>query len=154
MSSEDLQSDLASNMEAVKNLTALSNISDVVDHLKQTLWPMLEAMVNEHADLDAALADLYHNAEDILQYETGKLFAAVVVGAEFMMTELANRAGNDARLLKAIKELREKCKEAKEIIEEITLPEDPDGDEDDEDEDEEDDKAADKASDTKEGVSA
>lgn len=138
MSLEDLQADLAANMAEAKNLSALSSIGDIANHLNNTLWPFVQNVVAEQAEMDTALRDMYENSEDILQYETGKQLATTIGGAMTLVNELEARAGGDARLLAAIKEWRAHAKESSELLEDITLPDadddvvedDQDGDDD------------------------
>jgi hypothetical protein len=139
VSSESLAADISACLASAKSLSALSSMSDVVDHLKSTLWPMLEAIVNEHVELDAVVGDLYEHSEDILQMETAKVFAAVIASGLVLAEELRTRVGNDKRLLAAIGEFKAKANEAREILEEITIPDDPEDDTEEDDEDGDDD---------------
>jgi hypothetical protein len=134
MSIEELQADLASNIVEAKGLTAMSTIGDITNHLNNTLWPFLENLVRETSDVDEAVAAMYEKSEDILQFETGKQLAIVITGANTLIAELEKRAVGDKVVLDAIKDWRARAKEATEVLEEITLPEDYDPDDDEGDE--------------------
>lgn len=162
MSLEDLQADLESNLAAIHQLAAagaLTTAPEVVDHLAKFLWPFMQNVVNEMAEIDAEVANAVYNADDHLQPETAEQLAAVIVIATGLIgKELQKRLDPkkpaDAQVLVAIRDWAKLAKEAGEIIEEITVepPEgedDPDqveaempdseDDEDDDDDDEDDD---------------
>lgn len=149
MSLETLQADLAANIAETKKLSALSTSDEIVRHLKDVLWPTLEAITEELAELDGCVGDMVNNAEDILQPETGAVFSAVVAGGVTVAAALKARLGPDeGQLSKVCDELIKNCKNAEEILEEIVLDELPDdedaedgeGDDEDDDADEGDDK--------------
>lgn len=136
MSTETLQADLIQCVNEGKALAANTDLglADFVKHLNDTLWPMLANVVEEIADIDETVSDMYEHAEDILQPETGDHLLAVIAGAEVLVAELKTRVGNDARLLLAIKEWAVKSAEAKQAITDITIAteeEDDDGDDED-----------------------
>ena len=149
MSIENLKADLKANLTNLPSeLSSLSTTGDIVNHLKNTFWPFVENVVEEMGEIDAAVAELYENSDDILTYETGKLFMGFAVGAKLLVDEL-KAVTKDPAKLKAIAEWEALGKQVVQAIEEITLPEDPDGDlidgddedpDDDEDDDDEDDK--------------
>jgi hypothetical protein len=139
VSIENVQADLAANLEEVKNLSALSSVGDIVNHLKNTLWPFTENVVRELAEMDESLRDMYEGSEDTLQYESGKQLAAVVAGAMSLVADLERRAASEPQVLAAIKEWKSAAKGAIELLEEITLPEDEIDEVDDEDEVDDDD---------------
>lgn len=153
MSIETLQADLAANIAEAKKLSALSTNDEIVRHLKEVLWPTLEAITEEISELDGCVGDMVNNAEDILQPETGAIMSAVVAGAVTVAAALKARLGPDeTQLAKVVSELVKNCKHAEEILEEIVLdelPDDEDGDESDEDGD---DDEADNDNDTDEGA--
>ncbi len=141
MSIEDLRADLATNLQQAKGLNAMSTLGDVTGHLNNTLWPFLENLVTELADVDEGLGDLYHGAEDILQPETGELFATVIAGASGLVGELEKRLvlPADAKLFVAIKEWRRLAAESGQVLQEIVVQAADGNDEDDEEEDDEED---------------
>jgi hypothetical protein len=143
MSMETLLADLKANLAEVGKLSALSTVDDLVRHLKDVLWPTLEAIVEEAHEMDEILGDHITNADDILQPDTGAVLSAVVAGAVTVAQALRARIDPAAepQLAKVIAELLKNCKEAETILEEIVLDEiedEDDEDEDDEDEDDED----------------
>lgn len=149
MSIEDLKADLAANLKEAHTLgSGLATAVDIANHLKNFLWPFIENVVSELEDLDEGLGDLYHGAEDILQPETGALFATVVAGATGLIGELEKRlTPADAKILAGIKEWRRLAKETEAVLQEIVVTpaegedeeeddEDDDGDDEEDDEDE------------------
>lgn len=144
MSLETLKSDLKSNIGEASRLSALSSIGDVVSHLKDVLWPTLEAVVDELAEVDECVGDMVTNSEDILQPETGAVFVGVVAGAIAVAGALKQRITRETEpdLYRMIDELEANCKEANAILKEIVLDEPLDDDADEEDEDDEDDDTA------------
>lgn len=138
MTMETLESDLKANVAEAARLSALSSPGDLADHLKNVLWPTLEAIVEEMADMDGVIGDIVTNAEDILQPETGAVLAAVVSGAMAVSTALKLRITRETEpeLYQVIDELEKNCKEANEILKDVVLEEPDDPDEEDEDEDE------------------
>jgi predicted RecB family endonuclease len=88
---ETLQEDLKANVASLKDLTALSSVDDIVNHLKNTLWPFQESVLEQLEDLDGCVEDLLNNAEDILQPETGAKFLAVASGGLTLVAELKKR---------------------------------------------------------------
>lgn len=142
MSVETLREDLKSNIASLKDLTALSPLDDYAKHLKDTLWPFMESMLEQIEDLDGCVEDLLNHAEDILQPETGALFLTVVTGGLGLVGELKKRLGpgDDPKILAAIAEFEKNANEATAVLTEITIPvQDEDEDEDDEEGDEDDD---------------
>lgn len=143
MSIEDLKADLEQNLKEAKALASSMGTTslDLAKHMVQTMWPFLENVVGELEDLDAGVSDLYHGAEDILQPETGKLFATVIAGAAGLIGELEKRLvlPVDDPYAVAIREWRTLAAEAGTALTEIVVPELEDTDEDDDDEDEDDD---------------
>ena len=141
MTMETLESDLKANIAEAKKLSALSSISDLVDHLKNILWPTIEAVVEELGEVDDVVGEMVSNAEDILQPETGAVLAAVVSGAAAVATALKLRITREAEpdLYRVIDELEKNCKEATAILKDVVLEEPIDDDEGDDDDDDDDD---------------
>lgn len=135
MSIESLRADLVANVSQLANLSALSTTEDVVNHLKFTLWPFLENVTTEMAELDEVAAELYNQSEDILQPESAKLFAAAIGGAMMLIGKLEKYAAGDAQLTAAINEWKPVAKKAGELIDEIAIPEEEEEDEEDDDDD-------------------
>ena len=138
MSIEDLQADLKANIVEARGLSALSTIGDVANHLNNTLWPFLENVVREQAEMDDALSEMYEQQEDLLDYQTGKELAATIGGAMNLighLEQLATAAG-DKQTLAAIAEWKIKANESIQLLEDITRPEIQDDEDDVEDDDE------------------
>jgi hypothetical protein len=109
-------------------------MGDVTNHLKNTLWPFLQNVCGELTEMDAAIAAMYEQSEDILQLETGKLLASVIIGARTLIEDFKKLIPADDTRHKAIREWEAKATEAIEDIEEITIAEgETEDDEDDED---------------------
>ena len=128
MSIQDLRSDLTANLASAARLSAFSTTEEVVAHLKNTLWPFLENVVGEISDQEDVLDELYHQSEDVLQPETGKLLLSVIAGAVLLADDLERRAAGDAKTLAAINEWRALAQKAATTIEEISIPEDEEDD--------------------------
>lgn len=141
MSIETLQEDLKANMSAAREMNAISSVDDVVKHLKNTLWPFMESMVEQMEDLDGCVEDLLNHAEDILQPETGAQFLATINGGLGLMGELKKRLGpgDDPNITAAIAEFEKNANEMIGTLTEITIPVDDEGDDEDGDGDDDDD---------------
>lgn len=134
---ERLRKDMKESSEALTRLGAPGfpppAIEDVVAFLQHTMWPTIEAAVDEVAQIDECVEDLLNASEDILQPETAELFAALVVAGRAVATELTKRLGpGDAETRKLVSGFLDLATSAEAAIVEITVPED----EDEEDEDE------------------
>lgn len=141
MSLEELKSDHAAVSAKLRDMNpALTTAPELVAFLRDEFMPLHENMIGELAEIDETVHDIYTGAEDILQPETGQLFAAVVGGAVGIINKLKAKLVStnldDAKLLKAIKEWEPLAAEAAETLNEITIPDD---DEDDDAADESDD---------------
>ena len=141
MSTETLRADLQACMNEAKALADNPELTPhaVCKHLNDTLWPLLSNVVEEVADIDETVSDMYEHAEDILQPDTGAQLLAVIAGAEILVGELKTRVGNDARLLAAIKEWSAKAAESKQAITDITITTEEEDDDDDDGDDDDDD---------------
>ncbi len=142
MSIDDLKADLSTNMAQAKMLGPMSTVGDIANHINNVLWPFVENAVNEIEDIDEITSDLYHGAEDILQPETGALFATVIAGGAGLVSELEKRLVQpaDAKLLAAIREWKRLAAEAGTVLSEIVVvAAEGDDDEEDDDDDEDDD---------------
>lgn len=139
---ETIRADLAANTQAAKDLNALSTIDDIANHLKNTVWPFQECLVDQLEDLDGCIEELMNHEADILQPETGAQFLAVFTSGLLLVGELKKRLGpGDDKLRQAIGEFENNTAEATAILTDITIPEiddeeDEDADEEDDDEDE------------------
>lgn len=130
MSVEELQDDLRSLGEKLK-ADPPASVAGVVLWMQNELLPWLDNFTKEAEEIDEAVEDIVHQSAEILHQESGEVFAALIASGLAIATELVQRAGNDQRLLKIVREFREKAAEGKDILEEIVI-EDPDEEEPDE----------------------
>lgn len=136
--------DLAALKPEIAGADPSLGVKDVISHLKNTLWPMLEAMVDEMSEMDEVLGDMVTNSEDILQPDTAAIFSAVIAGASTIAAALKVRITREAepQLYKIVEELESNVKEATEIMKEIVIDDGSDfgeGEGEDDEEDDEDD---------------
>lgn len=124
MSIAQLKQDLTQITEAA----TASNL-DPAAYMRDNLLPWMESLVNEVNEMDGAIEDLVHESADVLHEENGAVFAGIIAGGLALATELAQRAGNDPRLIKIIREYRDLAKQGSAILEEIVLPDDEDDEE-------------------------
>jgi hypothetical protein len=130
---EQLKTDLKKNGDNLSRMGPLTTTGDLVSFLRDTLWPTIEALVDETAEIDGCVEDILHGAEDILQSETAQLFAGLIVGGVALVAELKKRLRPDeTKLLAAIGEFEQLAGVAREALEEITVPEAESADGDDE----------------------
>lgn len=138
MSLDELRNDLKANMAALVKITP----GETRDHLKETLWPFLEALVDVVDEIDDAVAELVDQQEDYLQPETAGVFAAVIQSSLQLAAELKKRAGTDLNVVKAIGLHEQLCEQAMTVLGEITMiPSDHDEDDDDDEEEGDEDNA-------------
>lgn len=140
MSIEQLRKDMKESTEALARLATTPGVPPTAESLASfihlTMWPTMEAVVDELSDVDGCVEDLLNSSEDILQPETAELFAALVVSGRAVAAELSKRltvSPADAETRKLVEGFLELSKAAEAAISEITVPEDEDDDEDDED---------------------
>lgn len=138
MSLDTLKEDLKQNLATLTTMNELSSVGDVVNHLKNTLWPTLESIVDELAEVDDCVADMVNNAEDILQPETAEVFAAVLAASAVVAAALKPMLdpAKDADMINLVAELERNIKKANAIMQEIVIDDvDPEYDDDDDDDD-------------------
>lgn len=128
MSIPSLQSDLKSNMAALAMATTTEELKI---HLQHTLWPFLEALIDELNEIDEAVEEMVDEAPEVLHTESAEVFAALITSGSVLMTELKARAATDQRILRAIREWEQLARQGKEILEEITIPDAEDGEDED-----------------------
>lgn len=128
MSLESLRGDMK------RNAVAADRLSDATrDYMQSTVWPFLEALVDEVAEIDDAVAELVDQQEDYLQPETAGVFAAVVQSSLQLAAELKKRANGDQAVLRLVSNHEQICQQVSAILGEITMM--PVDDEEDDDED-------------------
>ena len=147
MSIEQLRDDLKANLASVKTVDPTNPIA-VMGHLKNTLWPFLESLVDELTEIDESVAELVDGVDEVLTFESGKVFAGIIAGGLVMTQMLEAQAAADPKIRAAINEWKSLAEQGGEILDEITLPEgyddedaetgddEPDADDDAEDDDE------------------
>lgn len=142
-----IERDIVEIVAEAKKLNALSTVQELVTFLKSNLVPFMETHVAETVQQADALDDLIGQADDILQPETAQIFAGVIMGGVAMaakVRELAPKAPTgklaDAVLEQQVAAYEALCKQAGDLLPEITLDrsdEYEDADEDDEDDEDE-----------------
>jgi hypothetical protein len=94
---------------------------EVGSFLRDELLPFAETLVGEIGEMDEAIDDLVHQTPDVLHTESATVFASVLAAGSAIAAELRTRAGNDARLLRALREFDALVKEAKVILDDIVI---------------------------------
>lgn len=154
MSIEEIRSDYAAICGQLADMNpALTSTSDVVLFLRNNLVPFQENLIAELAEMDETVSDIYHRADDILQPETGGMFAAVIAGGMGFANQLKARltkSPDDQKLVAAIKEWEKLAMEACETLDEITIPDADDDEDEDEEEGDEDEDDGDEGDDDEE----
>ena len=137
MSLEELQRDYDAIQTKIDGMTgALTTPAEIMALLKNDIVPFMGSSVKELAELDDTVADLYANAEDILQPETAGLFAALILTGRPLLMELQKRlTPADTKIAVALKEWLSLSKSAERTLADITVPDDDEDDDDDDDED-------------------
>lgn len=136
MSIEQLKTDWDALEKRVNSMNpALTTNPEIVRLIKDELAPFMKCMVDEMGEQDGALADLFNDAEDILQPETAGLFAVLITTGRELLAKLeaVSKKAGDLTTLAEIKAWREISKTAEEALEEITVPDDGDAEEADDD---------------------
>jgi len=137
---EQLQTDLTAILDTL-NAHPPQSVPGLVLFLQDNLLPWMASAAGEMKEMDSAIEDLddiVHANVDVLHTENAQVFAAVIASGLALALELSQRIGNDQRLLKVIAEYRKVAKESEALLEEITVPDNPEDQEDeDDDEDEE-----------------
>ena len=116
MTIEALKSDLAQIAAAAPHDPAL-----VPEFLRNNLLPFLESTMDELAELDDCVENLVEGTEPVLHEEQAAVFAGVIEGAAVLIAELKARAGTDRRILTLIAKWQELAKQARQIIDDITM---------------------------------
>lgn len=117
MSLEELRADLERNVREARQLEDAATRA----HLEQTLWPFLEALIDQVEEIDDAVGELVEQQEDYLQPQTAAVFAAVVQAGLELAQELKARAGDDPQIVKKIADHDQLCQVAVEVLGQVTL---------------------------------
>lgn len=135
MSLDEIREDLKRNMRDVRSVLD----ENTRNHLANTLWPFLEALIEEVAEIDDAVAELVDQQEDYLQPGTAAVFAAVIQSSLQLLGQLKPLVPNDnTELLQQITAYEQLCGQAVEVLGAVTVTA---GDDDEEDEDDDEDEA-------------
>lgn len=117
MSLDELRADLARNVREAQGILDPATRA----HLEQTLWPFLEAFMDQVEEIDDAVAELVNQQEDYLQPATAAVFAAVIQTGLELANELKARAGGDPGIAKKIADHDQLCQAAIGLLGEITM---------------------------------
>ena len=117
MSLAELRADLARNVREAQGVAEPATRT----HLEQTLWPFLEALIDQIEEIDDAVAELVDQQEDYLQPQTAAVFAAVVQAGLELAAELKARAGADPGIAQKIADHDQLCQAAIGVLGEITM---------------------------------
>jgi len=129
VSLDELRADLKRNLAEAARVEGPSRA-----HLKDTMWPFMEALVDIVEEMDDAIAELVDQQEDYLQTDTAAVFAALVQSSLQLAAELRKHAAGDELLAKRIDEHEKLCQQAIATLGEITMIASDDADEEDDDE--------------------
>lgn len=136
MSLDELRADLKRNIAEAGRLTT---VAELRDHLVNTLWPTIEAIVEVTEEIDDAVGEMVDQVEDYLQAPTAAIFAALVQSSVAISDELRQRAPGDELLCKRLDAHDQICQQAMVALGEITMiapeGEEGEGDTDEKDED-------------------
>lgn len=120
MSLDQLRDDLKRNAAEAGKLDEATSL-----YMSATLWPFLEAFLDEVteavSEIDDAVAELVDQQEDYLQPETAGVFAALAQSSMQLAAELKKRSGGDARLLKLVSNHEQIYETAVALLGDITM---------------------------------
>lgn len=84
--------------QGAKDIVGITDIGDLTKHLKDTLWPTLEALAeltettaNEIDELDGAVIELAEGDGEMLTPETAGVFANLLLSGKDIAAELEKR---------------------------------------------------------------
>jgi len=124
MSMDTLREDLAANLKVVAAMKPeLTTSTELAKHLRQVFWPFVESLVEELGDVDNCVGDLLEGAEDILQPETGAVFAGIIVAGRALAGKLRELvpAGTDATLDQSLEGYLALTEQGEAILSEIVV---------------------------------
>lgn len=133
MSIEQLKNDLNQITNSCESTSEDS--PSLKSWMVNNLLPWAAALTDEMEEMDGVLEEVVEQSEDVLHTESGQVFAGIIAGGLVIATELGQRAGNDQRVLKLIKEFRALAQKGTDLLEEIVIAESPAEDDDAEDDD-------------------
>lgn len=140
----ELKKDLALN---IRDTDGITDVGDVTRHLKNTLWPFLEAVVAridetvaELDDLDGAVVELASEEGDMLSQETAGVFANAFMMAEKLADALKARLRPDeAELSSELDQFKVLLARCMETLNDVVAGDDSEDDDDEGDEDDKED---------------
>lgn len=140
MALDDLKEDLVANQKDAATILARNPDNPIMKHITNTMWPWMEALLEEVGEQALALDEAIDERGDMLQHETAGEFAAVILACTWLCDELDKRlTPSEVDLRTKIATVRDTVASASVTLEEITLPPSVDDDEDDDEEPEDDD---------------
>lgn len=124
--------------QGAKDIVGITDIGDLTKHLRETLWPTLEALAeinettaNEIDELDGAVIELAEGDGEMLTAETAGVFATLLLNAKEITAELEKRLTANEGPMKAKVAAFYKLIEACEAqLDELTVVADDDDDDD------------------------
>lgn len=139
MSLADLLKDCQRNGK-MENILAAGVPPEIAAYFEGTVWPVLEALVEEASEMDETMQDLIEEADDVLHPPTAMVFAGVIELGSRLANRVKQLAPGDATAMEEVKAFQIIADNAKTILEEITIPVEEANDEDDDEGDEGDEK--------------
>jgi len=132
---EDLSKDLNLN---IRDLVGIGDVGDVTKHLKETLWPFLQSLVEkmgaivvELNDVDEAVLELAEEEGDLLTPTTAGVFANIfLIGDKLADALKARLTPAETELAQQIDAFKVLLVSANETLAEIIVGEPEDDDED------------------------
>lgn len=90
------------------------------------LLPWMETLTDEIGQMDEAVYAAVQGTEDVLHSDSAELIVGLIASGAVLIRELETRIGNDQRVLALIREYKTISKEVSSLVEEITIPDEPD----------------------------
>lgn len=127
----DAQQLLSDLQAGAKTLVGITDVGDLVTHLKDQMWPALEALAeqalanaNDNDELENSVLEIAEGEGEMLTPETAGMFANLLLSAEEIVAELEKRlgAGDNEWKLKC-KGFKILLKTANEAVAELTVGE-------------------------------
>lgn len=151
MSLSELRADIARNQAALAAKVTTGEIpAPVAEYFSGTVWPWLEALLEESEEQADAIDELIEQTDDFLTAETAAKFSTLMVLGTALAQELKKRidaepnSDEKSKIMAQLFQYAKGFKECCSIIEDITVEieyEDEEGEEDDDDGDEGDDES-------------
>ena len=134
--------------DLVKDCQRNGNVASIIEagvdpatatYMADVMWPVMQAMAEETAELEDDLAEAIEQTEDLLHAETAAYFAALIEVSRRLAEKV--KTNPDPEIQQLVGTLSNVATQCEAVLLEITVPDgDPDDvDEDEDDEDEDDD---------------